>query len=167
MMRRSAALTLMALAACSPQPAAEATPSVQASAATSTGTPARHPQSGLAVIPLTVTTAKGTHVFKVEVAATAAEQQRGMMFRTAMAPDEGMIFPNKVPQPRSFWMKNTVIPLDIIFIGPDRRILNIAANAEPYSLESVASAGPVINVLEIAGGRAAQLGLAPGDAVAW
>lgn len=154
-----------AIAACSPQPAAEATPGTGAPAAAAPS-PARHPTSGLAIIPLSVTSAKGTHRFRVEVAATGAEQQRGMMFRTAMAPDEGMIFPNRVPQLRSFWMKNTVIPLDIIYIGPDRRVLNIVT-AEPYSLESVPSAGPVINVLEIAGGRAAALGIKAGDAVTW
>jgi uncharacterized membrane protein (UPF0127 family) len=100
------------------------------------------------------------------VADTAADQQKGMMFRTAMAADEAMIFPNDVPQVRSFWMKNTVIPLDIIYIGPDRRVLNIVTG-EPYSLQSLPSVGPVINVVEIAGGRAAELGIKPGDAVAW
>lgn len=148
------------VAACSPQPAAEATPTAGATEA------ARHPTSGLAVIPLTVNSATGAHRFRVEVAATAAEQQKGMMFRTAMAPDEGMIFPNAAPQVRSFWMKNTVIPLDIIYIGPDRRVLNIVT-ATPYSLESLPSSGPVINVLELNGGRAAELGIKPGDAVAW
>ena len=156
-MTRLATLFLLSLvAACSPQPAAEAAPGATAAA------PARHPVSGLAGIPLSVTSDTGTHRFKVEVAATAAEQQKGMMFRTAMAPDEGMIFPNAVPQIRSFWMKNTVIPLDIIYIGPDRRVLNIIT-ATPYSLESLPSAGPVINVLELNGGRAVELGIKPGD----
>ncbi|HEU4820923.1 MAG TPA: DUF192 domain-containing protein [Qipengyuania sp.] len=163
-MKRLVSLLLLGLAAaCSPQPAAEAT---QTAPSAETASPQRHPESGLAVIPLSVTTASGTHHFRAEVAATAAEQQKGMMFRTAMAPDEAMIFPNAVPQMRSFWMKNTVIPLDIIYIGPDRRVLNIVPG-EPYSLESLPSAGPVINVLEIAGGRAAELGIKPGDVVAW
>lgn len=148
------------IAACSPQPAAEATPAAEAA------TPARHRESGLAVVPLTVTTATGTHRFQVEVAATPAEQQKGLMFRTAMGPNEGMIFPNTPPQVRSFWMKNTVIPLDIIYIGPDRRVLNIV-RGEPYSTVSLPSAGPVINVLELAAGRSAELGIKPGDAVAW
>lgn len=148
------------LAACSPQPAAEATPTAE------TGAPALHRESGLAVIPLTVTTATGTHRFQVEVAATPAEQQKGLMFRTAMEPDEGMIFPNTPPQVRSFWMKNTVIPLDIIYIGPDRRVLNIV-RGEPYSTVSLPSAGPVINVLELVAGRSEQLGIKPGDLVAW
>ena len=150
------------LAACSPQPAAEASPSANAAAEA----PARHRVSGLAVVPLTVTTASGTHRLSVEVAASPAEQQKGLMFRTAMGPDEGMIFPNTPPQMRSFWMKNTVIPLDIIYIGPDRRVLNIVSGV-PYSTDSLPSAGPVINVLELNAGRSAELGIKPGDAVAW
>ena len=160
-MKRPAALLLAtALLACSPRPAAEATPAADA------GQPARHPVSGLAVIPLTVKTDRGRHRFMVEVAATAEQQQQGMMFRTAMEPDEGMIFPNAVPEQRSFWMKNTVIPLDIIYIGPDRRVLNIV-RGEPYNETSLPSAGPVINVLELNAGRSAELGIAPGDLVSW
>lgn len=160
-MKQQAVVCLSALlSACSPQPAAEATPAAEA------GTPARHPESGLAVVPLTVTTAAGTHRFRVEVAETPAEQQKGLMFRTAMGPNEGMIFPNSPPQVRSFWMKNTVIPLDIIYIGPDRRVLNIV-RGEPYSTVSLPSAGPVINVLELVAGRSEQLGIKPGDLVAW
>ena len=160
-MRAIVSLGLAALAvACSPQPAAEATP------AAAQASPARHAESGLAVIPLTVTTAAGRHRIMVEVAATPAEQQKGMMFRTAMGANEGMIFPNDPPQVRSFWMKNTVIPLDIIYIGPDRRVLNIVAGV-PYSPTSLPSAGPVINVLELNAGRSAQLGIKPGDQVSW
>jgi uncharacterized membrane protein (UPF0127 family) len=77
-----------------------------------------------------------------------------------------MIFPSNTPQMRSFWMKNTPISLDIIFIGPDRRILNIET-AVPYSLESVQSDGEVIAVFEIRGGLAKQLGIGPGDLVEW
>ena len=160
-MKPTAVLCLIGcLAACSPQPAAEATP------ATEVAEPVRHRESGLAVIPLTVTTATGRHRFQVEVASTTAEQQKGLMFRTAMGPDEGMIFPNNPPQVRSFWMKNTVIPLDIIYIGPDRRVLNIVSG-EPYSTTSLPSAGPVINVLELVAGRSEQLGIKPGDLVEW
>ena len=160
-MKPTFALCLVGLlAACSPRPAAEATPTAEA------GTPARHPVSGLEVVPLTVTGATGTHRFLVEVAATPEAQQKGLMFRTAMGPDEGMIFPNAVPQLRSFWMKNTVIPLDIIYIGPDRRVLNIV-RGEPYSTAPLPSAGPAINVLELVAGRSEQLGIKPGDAVAW
>ena len=88
------------------------------------------------------------------------------MFRTAMAPDEGMIFPNQVPEQRSFWMHNTVIPLDIIYIGPDRKVLNIV-HGEPYDDTPLPSSGPAINVLELNAGRSAELGIKPGDAVSW
>ena len=128
---------------------------------------ARHPVSGLAVIPLTVT-ARGKKLgFRVEVAATGAEQEKGLMFRTSLGPDEGMLFPMEPARPASFWMRNTVIPLDIIFVGRDRRILNIAANAVPYDETPLTSAGSVSGVLEIAGGRAAALGIAAGDRVEW
>lgn len=166
MMRIANLLLLGLAAACSPQPSAEASSRQAATAEPAAAAPQRHPTSGLAVVPLAITTATGTHRFRAEVAATPAQQQKGMMFRTAMAPDEAMMFPNAVPQVRSFWMKNTVIPLDIIYIGPDRRVLNIVTG-EPYSLDSLPSAGPVINVVEIAGGRAAKLGIKPGDPVEW
>ena len=160
-MKCIAPVCLLALAAgCSPQPVAEATPTVKAS------TSARHPISGLEVIPLSITSSNGMHRFKVEVAATSAEQQKGLMFRTGMGPDEGMIFPNDVPQQRSFWMHNTVIPLDIIYVGPDQKVLNIA-HGEPYNDTPLPSAGSVINVLELNAGRSEQLGIKPGDAVAW
>lgn len=129
--------------------------------------PSVHPESGLRVIPLTVTSASGTHHFKVEVAASSAEQARGLMFRTKLGPDEGMIFPMIPPRGASFWMKNTVISLDLIFIAPDGRISNIATQAIPYDLSPLTSIGPVKGVLEIPGGRAAELGIAPGDKVAW
>ena len=89
------------------------------------------------------------------------------MFRTELGPDEGMIFPSDPQTERSFWMKNTPLPLDIIFIGPDRRILNIAANTPPYTTESVSSDGITSGVLELIGGRAAELGIEPGDKVDW
>jgi uncharacterized membrane protein (UPF0127 family) len=133
----------------------------------STQAPSVHPVSGLKVIPLKVTHAGKAHSFRVEVAGTPAEQEKGLMFRTAMGADEGMIFPVHPPRAASFWMKNTVIPLDIVYVGTDGRILNIAANAVPYSEQPLYSAGPVKGVLELAGGRAAQLGIGPGDAVAW
>ena len=130
--------------------------------------PAVHPVSGLPVIALTVAPIGATpHAFRVEVARTPEQQERGLMFRTQMGADEGMIFPYSPPQAVSFWMKNTVIPLDIIFIGADRRVLNIAANAVPYSEASLWSAGPVSAVLELNGGRAAQLGIVAGTPIRW
>ena len=104
-------------------------------------------------------------MFQVEVARSFAEQEKGLMFRTYMGADEGMLFPMEPPRNAAFWMKNTVIPLDIIFIGPDNRVINVAADAVPYSEESIPSAGPTKAVLELPGGRAAQIGLMPGDRI--
>jgi hypothetical protein len=150
----------LALAACSTKPADSA-----AKAAASA--PAVHPESGLPVVPLSVVHGAARHAFRVEVARDGMEQAKGLMFRTQMGADEGMIFPMDPPRMASFWMKNTVIPLDIIFIGTDRRILNIAAQAVPYSESPLPSAGKVSAVLELNGGRAAALGIAPGDKVDW
>ena len=124
--------------------------------------------AGLEQVPLTVTTAKGvTHRFTVEIAATPEQQQYGLMNRQSLAPDRGMIFPYQPPQPVSFWMKDTLIPLDIIFIAPGGRIANIAENTVPMSLEPVVSTEPAEAVFEIAGGRAAELGIAAGDRIEW
>jgi uncharacterized membrane protein (UPF0127 family) len=117
-------------------------------------------------IPLTIHSATGDHRFTVEVAASFAEQERGMMFRRSVAGDRGMIFPYDPPQEVGFWMKNTLIPLDMIFIRADGRIARIAT-AAPQSLDNVPSGEPVAAVLEIGGGRAAELGIKPGDRVEW
>jgi uncharacterized membrane protein (UPF0127 family) len=159
----AAAAMLAGIAACSPVAAGNTTTPSGTSA-----TPAhQHPISGLAVIPLTVTTAKGPHTFQVEVAATDAQQEHGLMFRNAMGADEGMIFPSSPPKRTAFWMKNTVIGLDIIYIGTDHKVLNIAANAVPYDETPLPSAGEVSGVLELNAGRAAQLGIGQGDTVTW
>ena len=89
------------------------------------------------------------------------------MFRTALAPQRGMIFPYDPPQNVSFWMKNTLIPLDMIFIREDHRIARIAGNVTPRSLDTVPAGEPVIAVLEIAGGRSNELGIKVGDTVEW
>lgn len=112
-----------------------------------------------------VVTSRGRARFQVEIAATQAEQARGLMFRKSLAPDRGMLFTYKRPQPAAYWMKNTLIPLDIIYIQPDGRILSIVRNARPYDETPLPSGGLVLGVLEIAGGRAAQLGILPGDRV--
>ena len=91
----------------------------------------------------------------------------GLMYRTQLAPDRGMIFPMEPPRDASFWMRNTLIPLDMIFVRADGTIANIAANTVPYSEEPVPSAGPVAADLELAGGRSAELGIKPGDKVKW
>ncbi|MEH6790362.1 DUF192 domain-containing protein [Parasphingorhabdus sp.] len=124
-------------------------------------------EAGLEQVRLRVRTAEATHAFVVEVAASVAEQAQGLMFRTELAPDRGMIFPFPQDRMASFWMKNTVIPLDIIFIRRDGTIESIAANTIPYSLAPVRSNEPVATVLEIAAGRAAELGLQAGDSVTW
>jgi uncharacterized membrane protein (UPF0127 family) len=116
---------------------------------------------------LSIKTAADTIPFQVEVARTAEEQARGLMYRTGLAAGRGMIFPMDPPRPASFWMKNTFIPLDIIFIRPDGTIARIAENTVPESLDQVVSGEPVSAVLEIAGGEAARLGIAEGDRVRW
>jgi uncharacterized membrane protein (UPF0127 family) len=117
--------------------------------------------------PLTVVTARGPVNFHVEVARTSAEQERGLMFRDSVALDRGMIFPFDPPQAMSFWMKNTKVPLDILFIRADGTIARIAAMATPYSLDQIPAGEPVAATLEIAGGRAAALGIVAGDHVRW
>lgn len=154
----AACILLLALAACSPG-GTDATRSATA--------PALHPESGLRVIPLSVTRGQTKLRFRVELAQTDQQQARGLMFRRTMGANEGMLFPMQPPRSAAFWMRNTVIPLDIIFVGTDHKVLNIAANAVPYSEEALPSDGAVSAVLELNGGRAAQLGIVPGDKVDW
>jgi uncharacterized membrane protein (UPF0127 family) len=141
-----------ALMSCSPQAAVPA--------------PLERSPAGLDQVALTIQSSGNVHHFTVEVARTPAEQQRGLMFRESLAPDRGMIFPYDPPQPVAFWMKNTLIPLDMIFIRADGTIANIET-AVPLSLDSVPSAGDAAAVLEIAGGRSAELGIKAGDKVDW
>jgi uncharacterized membrane protein (UPF0127 family) len=118
-------------------------------------------------VPLTIQSASGTHRFTVEVAETPEQQAQGLMNRQSLGPDRGMIFPRNPPGDASFWMKNTLIPLDIIFIRADGTIARIAENTVPLSLDPVPSLEPVVAVLEIAGGRSAELGIKAGDTVSW
>jgi uncharacterized protein len=127
---------------------------------------AGEPQAGLEQVPLTITSASGVHRFTVEIARTLEQQQHGMMFRTSLGPDRGMLFPYSEPSNLSFWMKNTLIPLDMIFIRADGTIARITT-AVPESEAPVPAGEPVTAVLEIAGGRAAELGIRPGDRVEW
>lgn len=155
-----------AFAACSPQAASE--PSPGQSAGAENATPSVHPVSGLPVIPVTLSLDSGAHVITSELATTDQQRARGLMFRTELGADEGMLFDYEDdPHVLSFWMRNTVIPLDIIFIAPDRTVLNVAANTVPYSEESSLSDGIAIAVLELNGGRAAELGIAPGTPIDW
>ncbi len=120
-----------------------------------------------ATIPLTIEAGGKTHSFNVEVARTSEEQARGLMFRTSLPADGGMIFPFPKPRIASFWMKNTLIPLDMIFIRADGSIDRIAENSIPESLDPVVSGGEVAAVLELAGGTAAKLGLDEDATVSW
>jgi uncharacterized membrane protein (UPF0127 family) len=92
---------------------------------------------------------------------------QGLMFRTELADNRGMLFPFDDVRPASFWMKNTVIPLDIIFVREDGTIANIAVNTVPYSMDPVTSDGPVAAVLELRGGLTRELGINAGDRVRW
>lgn len=118
-------------------------------------------------IPLHIRSGEQNRTFRVEVATTPEAQERGLMFRRSMAADHGMIFPMNPPRPASFWMKNTYIPLDIVFIGPDHRIIRIAENATPLSLDLIDCPDPAAAVLELNGGTAKARGIAVGDAVRW
>jgi len=124
-------------------------------------------EQGVERLALSIRTATGVRALRVEVARTEAEQARGLMYRTALPEDGGMLFPSDREEPRSFWMKNTAIPLDLIFIRADGSIARIAEETVPYALDPIESGEPVIAVLEIAGGRAAALGIAEGDQVSW
>ncbi|HEV7232931.1 MAG TPA: DUF192 domain-containing protein [Sphingorhabdus sp.] len=123
--------------------------------------------AGLEQVVLCVSSGAKTHAFTTEIARTSAEQAKGMMFRTEMPDSTAMIFPFPQPRPASFWMKNTVIPLDIIFVRTNGTIESIAENTVPYSTDPVLSGEPVGAVLEIRGGLAAELGISAGDKVAW
>lgn len=131
------------------------------------GAEATRSEAGLEIVPLRIEAGRRRHAFRVEVARTPEQQARGLMFRDRLAPDRGMIFPFPQPRPASFWMRNTPNSLDLVFIGTDGRIESIAADAVPLSEAPLQSVGPVAGVLEIAGGRAAELGLQPGDRVVW
>jgi uncharacterized membrane protein (UPF0127 family) len=114
---------------------------------------------------LVIESRNGSHPFTVEVVDTPETRAKGLMYREALAPDAGMLFDFKETRPVSFWMSNTLIPLDMIFITAEGMVANIHANARPRDLTSIPSDGPVMFVLEIPGGRAKELGLAAGDRV--
>ena len=123
--------------------------------------------AGLDQVPLTIQSRSGTHRFTVEVARSPEQQAMGLMHRQSLAGDRGMLFPYDPPQNASFWMKNTLIPLDLVFIRENGTVALVAANTVPLSLDPIVSLEPVAAVLEIAGGRAAELGIEAGDKVQW
>ena len=117
--------------------------------------------------PLSITTASGRHDFQVEVMRTDDEQERGMMFRRSLADDKGMLFPFKEAQVATFWMENTYVSLDMIFINADGTVHRIEKRAEPLSTRTISSGAPVLAVLEVIAGTADRLGIRPGDKVAY
>ncbi|HEX3809953.1 MAG TPA: DUF192 domain-containing protein [Rhizomicrobium sp.] len=133
--------------------------------AVAAGCAATPPPKPLPVATIVIDTDHGPHSFRVEVANDHDSQERGLMFRKVMAPDAGMLFDFHNLVQVSFWMKNTILPLDMLFIKPDGTISSIAPNAVPYSEEGIPSAEPIRAVLEINGGRAAALGIEPGGKV--
>ncbi|WP_043748367.1 DUF192 domain-containing protein [Methylobacterium nodulans] len=115
--------------------------------------------------PLTIVSRSGRHAFQVEVMRDDAGRAQGLMFRRSMAPDHGMLFDFAQVAPVTMWMKNTYLPLDMLFIRADGTVARIAADTEPLSTRTISSGGPVLAVLELNAGTAAKLGLRPGDKV--
>lgn len=114
---------------------------------------------------LTIISKTGPHRFTVEVAATPAQMEQGLMFRRALADNAGMLFDFKQPTMATMWMRNTLIPLDMLFVDAQGRIVNIHERAVPESDNVIPAAAPVRAVIELNGGTAARLGIAPGDKV--
>jgi uncharacterized membrane protein (UPF0127 family) len=115
---------------------------------------------------LEIASKTGVHAFSVEIAQNDAERAKGLMFRKKLPEGQGMLFDFQHEQDVAFWMENTYIPLDMIFIRGDGRILRIAENTVPLSRRMIPSGGPVRAVLEVIGGTSRKLGIAPGDRVA-
>jgi uncharacterized membrane protein (UPF0127 family) len=115
---------------------------------------------------LEIASKSGVHVFAVEIAENETDREKGLMYRKELPEGQGMLFDFHRDQEVSFWMQNTYIPLDMIFIRGDGRILRIAENTEPLSTRLIPSGGPVRAVLEVIGGTTRKLGIAPGDRVA-
>jgi uncharacterized membrane protein (UPF0127 family) len=114
---------------------------------------------------LEIRSAHGRQWFNIRIADTAERQELGLMFQTRLAADEGMLFPQPQPHVMSMWMKNTYIPLDMLFIDSHGRIVCLLANTRPQSLEILSCPKPVKAVLEIGGGEAAERGIRVGDRV--
>jgi uncharacterized membrane protein (UPF0127 family) len=129
-------------------------------AAASTGARAQQALEAIEVV-----TAAGTYPFSVEVMRTPEQLSQGLMFRRYMPEDRGMLFDFKAEQPVQFWMKNTYLPLDMIFISKAGKIVSIAENAEPLSEKLIPSGAPVVGVLEVNAGTAARIQAKPGDSV--
>ena len=152
-LRKGALAALLVLAACRAEPAPETT--------NGSG------ESRLEIVPLVVASDGKRNQFRAEVARTDEEQARGLMYRDQLAPDAAMIFPFVPPRPASFWMKDTLIPLDMLFVRPDGTIAFIKVNAVPQLTEPIGVEEPLAGVVEVAGGRSAELGIEEGDKVSW
>ncbi len=120
---------------------------------------------GLRQAEIQAVTASGTHRFVVWIAADDESRERGLMFVRELAPDRGMLFLFDFPQEVAFWMKDTYLPLDLVFIDPAGEVLRVAANAKPLSLDPIESGGKVVAVLEVLAGTARSIGLAPSDRI--
>jgi hypothetical protein len=127
---------------------------------------AGHGARAASVQTLEIVTKSGVQVFSVEMATTEQEKETGLMYRKELADGKGMLFDFSPAQEVSMWMKNTYIPLDMIFIRADGRILRIAENTEPLSTKIIPSRGLAKGVLEVIGGTAKKYGIEPGDRVA-
>ncbi len=114
---------------------------------------------------LTLMTASGERKIEIEVARSPDEQAKGLMFRTDLPDTKGMLFPYPQPRELTMWMKNTYIPLDMVFILPNGVVHRIEVRTEPLSETVISSGVPAAAVLELAGGAAARLGLKAGDRV--
>ena len=128
--------------------------------------PAASPARAADMQTLEIVTKSGVKVFNVEIARTAEERERGLMFRKELPDGQGMLFDFSPEQEVSMWMKNTYVSLDMIFIRADGRILRIADNTKPLSERIISSGGPVKAVLEVVAGTARKDGIAAGDRVA-
>jgi uncharacterized membrane protein (UPF0127 family) len=126
--------------------------------------PTLFPELRQATLP--VHAGSATHEFSVWIAADAPSRERGLMFVRELPPDRGMLFLFEFPQPLAFWMKNTYVSLDLVFIDEDGTVINVAENAKPLSLRPIESAGDAVAVLEVVGGTARRIGLKAGDRVA-
>jgi uncharacterized membrane protein (UPF0127 family) len=125
------------------------------------------PASAAEQVPVLIHAGGSTYKFVAEVADTAEERSQGLMFREQLAANEGMLFLYPAAKPVSFWMKNTPLSLDLIFIDSAGCIINVAAMAKPFDTSPISSGGPAKAVLEILGGSAGQLGIKPGDLIEW
>lgn len=130
------------------------------------GSPITGPQPTLPTEKLVIITRDGKrHEFNVEIASTPREQEIGLMFRPTVAPDGGMLFDWGAPRELTMWMRNTIAPLDMVFINADGTIRSIAEDTVPHSLTVIDSHGPVRATLELAAGTTEHLGILVGDHV--